>query len=291
MASSGTLATAPQPLTTPFVPSESCVDKFRTTNYITSFSWDDFSTTTLRVLVSEEADSCLPSGWNGSPASEFQASPAVCPSAWTAYNLGATVFVERSPVTRSVTASTAFCCSSGFTLSYLSGIPIADTAANACFQPITTDTTSTSPASTTSTATDSDERTTTIRTTSTENPFPDGLRVHEAWHITWKASDVSILSPSPPDLGSCTSVALATWVPGEPVDSDSLSCRSTNSGVSHGSDSDTALFRFLVIGIPVIGVVVVGVGAVVCWRRRKKRKREHDMRGGGIAGRVLERPR
>ncbi|KAL2842584.1 hypothetical protein BJX68DRAFT_270523 [Aspergillus pseudodeflectus] len=290
MASPGTPTTARQPLTTPFVPSESCVDKFQTTSYITSFPWDDFSTTTLRVLVSEEADSCLPSGWNDSPASEFQASPAVCPSAWTAYNLGATVFVERSPVTRSVTASTAFCCSSGFTLSYLSGIPIADTAANACFQPITTDTTSTSPASTASTTTNSDERAT-IRTTNTANPFPDGLRVHEAWHITWEASDVSTLSPSPPDLGSCTTVALPSWVPGEPVDSDSLACRSTNNGASHSSDSDTALFRFLVIGIPVIGATVVCIGAVVCWRRRRKRKREQDVRGGGIAGVAPEGPR
>ncbi|KAL2810105.1 hypothetical protein BJX63DRAFT_434625 [Aspergillus granulosus] len=270
MTSSGTTA-APQALTTPFVPPESCIDQFRTTSYISSFRWNSFSTTTLRVLVSEEAESCLPSGWDGR-GSELRFSPAVCPSAWTAYDLGGTVSVERSLVTRSKTVSTAFCCSSGFTLSYLSGIPIPDTAANACFQPIPT--TAPSPSSTT---TDPDTQTTTAAT----NPFPHGLRVHEAWHITWEASDASTLSPSPPDLGSCTTIALESWVPGAPVDSGSLACRSSSDGTSHSSSSDTALFRFLVIGIPVIGVVVIGFGAVFCWRRRRKRGR--DRRVGGIA--------
>ncbi|KAL3462097.1 hypothetical protein BJX64DRAFT_288638 [Aspergillus heterothallicus] len=258
-------ATAPQPLTTPFSAPDSCIDQFKPTSYVTSFSWDDFSTTTLRVLLSDDAVSCLPSGWD-TPGSEFRASPAVCPSAWTAYDLGGTVSVERSPITRSKTASTAFCCSSGFTLSYLSGIPVADTAANACFQPINTTPLPSEVAPATSPS-------------SPANPFPNGLRVHKAWHITWEASDAPTLSPSPPDLGSCTTIALATWVPGVSVDSSLLACRSENDGTSHGSSSDTALFRFLVIGIPVIGVVLIVCGAVLCWRRRRRRKRREDQTG------------
>ncbi|KAL2784834.1 hypothetical protein BJX66DRAFT_77396 [Aspergillus keveii] len=283
MTSSGTAASAAQALTTPFIPPESCIDRFRTSSYISSFSWDGFSTTTLCVLVSQDAEeSCLPSGWED-PRREsgFEASPAVCPDAWTAYDLGGTVSVERSPVTRSVTASTAFCCSSGFTLSYLYGIPIPDTAANACFQPITVTssppaTESTERTSITATATTT---TTTTTITSPVNPFPNGLRVHKPWHITWEATDVSTLHPPPPDLGSCTAVALETWVPGTSVDDDDAgsallaACRSSNDGTSHSSSSDTALFRFLVIGIPVIVVVVVvALGAAWWWRRRKRKR-------------------
>ncbi|KAL3440396.1 hypothetical protein BJX65DRAFT_314816 [Aspergillus insuetus] len=257
MTSTGTPTTAPQALTTPFVPPEDCIDQFTATSYITSFSWGEYSTTTLRVLLSEAADSCLPSGWDV-PASEFQPSPAVCPSDWTAYNLGGTA---------------------GFTLSYLYGIPIAESAANACFEPITIPTATN--------ATSSPGSTSTASTITPTNPFPHGLRVHNAWHITWEASDVPSLSPSPPDLGSCTTLALATWVPGTPVDAESLACGTTNDGASHSSNSDTALFRFLVIGIPVIAVVVLGVGAVVFWRRRRRRKGEEQyQRTGGGGGQV-----
>jgi hypothetical protein len=60
---------------------------------------------TAHIALSNSADprfaTCQPSGWAAvPPASRFSFSPAVCPSGWTAYDLGTTA----------ASVSTAYCC-------------------------------------------------------------------------------------------------------------------------------------------------------------------------------------
>lgn len=116
-ASTAVAATATSPLlalTTPFIQSPSCADVFVTTSVISSFYWNDYSTTTIKVLASDPADprfpSCQPSGWGSvAPQSRFSFSPAVCPGGWTAYELSAS---ETDVSSTSIsTVSTAYCCS------------------------------------------------------------------------------------------------------------------------------------------------------------------------------------
>jgi hypothetical protein len=107
--SSPTRATL-QALTTPFVPPPNCADQFTTTAFISSYTTGTESGySIISFLASDPADprfsACQPSGWDRNLDSDFQFSPAVCPSGWTAYNLGGTVSNPEAPFT------TAYCCS------------------------------------------------------------------------------------------------------------------------------------------------------------------------------------
>ncbi len=97
-----------QALTTPFVAPPGCADQFLT--YLSTYH--DTAVTT--ILASGPADyrfaSCQPSGWIASPS--FQFSPAVCPSGWTAYDVGGTASAIIEPTTTHTrTFTTACCCS------------------------------------------------------------------------------------------------------------------------------------------------------------------------------------
>jgi hypothetical protein len=155
---------------------------------------------------------------------------------------------------------------SGFSLSFIDSLPINGISGTACFQDIAdpgTTTASESPFSILARAQSAESRL-----------YPNGLRVHNAWHISWEASDVVTLSPPPPRLPCPTSV-LSTWVPGATVDPNLLgsACDSNNDGTSHMSESETRVFWFLVIGLPIILLTLVATCfGVWCHRRRKARK-------------------
>ncbi|KAH8659816.1 hypothetical protein BX600DRAFT_551376 [Xylariales sp. PMI_506] len=260
-----TTTLAPQALTTPFVPPRNCTTQFYTTKFITSLG---ASTTTVKVLVSGPADAqfsaCQPSGW-GEGTSSFAFSPAVCPSGWTAYDLGA-----AGPVTFTQTLSTAFCCASGFKLTYNARLPISGLSETVCIETAVRDVTTIS----------------TIRSdvhvTQVEPQFPTGgFRVHTAWHISWGPSDTATLTPSPPPLPSCATSALSIWVPGASVNSSLLGspCSSVE---EHWSSSQTSGFLFMAIGIPII-VLALLCGCLGCWCRQLRRKKSLKT-GQGQAG-------
>ncbi len=97
-----------QALTTPFVAPPDCADQFLT--YRSTY----YNSAVTTILASGPADSrfasCQPSGWNAGPS--FQFSPAVCPSGWTAYDVGGTISAIIEPATTHTrTFTTAYCCS------------------------------------------------------------------------------------------------------------------------------------------------------------------------------------
>ncbi|KAK4100218.1 hypothetical protein N658DRAFT_497447 [Parathielavia hyrcaniae] len=247
---------APQALTTPFVPPPSCANQFITTSFVSS-------STTVTVLASGPADArfsaCQPPGWDSGGESSglngFRFSPAVCPSGWTAYNLGGTMLSD---------VTTAYCCSSGFTHS-LYWNQIDGISPTACFANISD---TTAPTATASSALS-----------------PHGFRVHNAWHISWEASDIPSLSPTPPPFATCiTSPVIRSWVPGATVEPDAflvpegVEC---NDGTSRWSKAQTASFFFLIVGLPTIILAIVVTCLVVCCCRRRRRVREGREREGG----------
>jgi hypothetical protein len=114
-----------------------------------------------------------------------------------------------------------------------------------------------------------------------------GMRVHNAWHISWASSDVASLTPAPPTLPcpSNPSVVIPSWTPGATVDPGlSGQCSSqTNDGVDRWSGSTSSGFQFLAIGLPVIGVVLIAAWAGWWWRRRSRRRREKLERAQALA--------
>lgn len=101
-------ATALLALTTPFVQPPECTDVFLVTDIVTRIGGTTYPETTLRVSVSAPIDpgfaSCQPSGWaDVVTQNQFQFSPAVCPSGWTAYRV-----VADGTATSAITR--AYCC-------------------------------------------------------------------------------------------------------------------------------------------------------------------------------------
>lgn len=125
------------------------------------------------------------------------------------------------------------------------------------------------------------------------------FRAHNPWKITWEASDLTNLGPSPPnlDLPCGWSTELSTWIPGSTVDPSFISrqdeCASimnTNNPPSRPRPSnmnDNANFR--VVGLPVIGSLAL-FGFIVwfcCYwsqRRRDKRRAVQAPHQGDVAG-------
>jgi hypothetical protein len=104
-AAAATTTTTLLALTTPFVQAPTCTDISTTTSIATIFPWNNYTTTTIQVQLSDVDDprfaTCQPPGWASIvPENQFSFSPAVCPSDWTAYQLEATG-----------TLTTAWCCS------------------------------------------------------------------------------------------------------------------------------------------------------------------------------------
>ncbi|KAK3899832.1 hypothetical protein C8A05DRAFT_17792 [Staphylotrichum tortipilum] len=233
-------------LPTAFVQPETCSNIFSTTVLtptVTSTHVISHSTTLVstvyevRITVSDPAaprfTTCQPPGWASvAPESRFVFSPAVCPSGWKAYDLrtfGAT--------------STAYCCASGYFLDNPSWVRVDDVESRACFKPVTP------PADNPS---------------AEAFPSPTDVMVHNAYRISWQASDTATMSPQPPDL---TCGTMYTWVPGSPVTSSPCPTHYNDSPISDG------VAVFLKIGLPIIVVLgVAGLAGLCCYYPYKERE-------------------
>ncbi|KFY68177.1 hypothetical protein V496_01244, partial [Pseudogymnoascus sp. VKM F-4515 (FW-2607)] len=182
-------------LTTPFVQKPDCAAVWALTDFTTYVAGVP---TTVTILVSDVNDerftSCQPSGWGSViPTSRFSFSPAVCPSDWTYYHMAS----EYHPAT----FSTAYCCASGFSLAMnLYQFPYPDSELP-CIRLVIAGSVS--------------MMGTLLDDAGSTQLFTQGTQVHNAWHISWAASDTSTLSPALPELTS--SKFVPTWVPGESI--------------------------------------------------------------------------
>lgn len=96
------------------------------------------------------------------------------------------------------------------------------------------------------------------------------VRLHEAWAITWDATDTPTLTPELPPLTS--SSILPTWTAGQVVSDDDYTGGPTP--VDNGTQIPDSLYWFMVVGIPIIFVVLVGSCVWCCVRSCMKKKRE-----------------
>ncbi|KAJ4152853.1 hypothetical protein LMH87_009373 [Akanthomyces muscarius] len=186
--------------------------------------------------------------------------PAVCPSAWTAYDLQ----IEAAGSGNS-RLSSAWCCPSGFTptgnAEYYQGSAI-----RACAQTLAQNTSLSSAWK--------DHGRELITTQLLETP----------WLITWAKSDTKTLSPRPPSLGDrCTRAEISTWVPGAKVSESDRICYQSE----HGPDwLGSSLFWFLVVGLPVIVITIPSVWCCCILPGRKKRRERRAQDKREIAARV-----
>ncbi|KAF7133712.1 hypothetical protein CNMCM5793_005066 [Aspergillus hiratsukae] len=204
----------------------------------------------------------------------FSFSPGVCPSQWTYYDM-------RTEILHGNTQSTAFCCSrsalailldsvqppfttekltltlySGFDLSLTRNFSDRDNFTASCTRVLT--------------------RGETITGTLSHGKGPQvlftaGIQAHQAWAISWSASDTATMSPSLPDLTNV--IVVPTWVPGETINP---SLYEGASGTSDGPRLE-GVMHFVMIGIPIIGVAIIALG-IWCWCCRGKRE-ERQQRG------------
>ena len=110
--------------------------------------------------------------------------------------------------------------------------------------------------------------------------FPSGMQIHNAYQISWDATDKPTLSPTPPDFDYECSATLAKWVPGESV--GALPCRNRT---DDGKFGDGRLYMFLVVGIPVIAVALIAGCCGVYFRNRRKKVRGREERSSGRGAR------
>lgn len=81
------------------------------------------------------------------------------------------------------------------------------------------------------------------------------VQAHDAWRITWAASDRAVLSPTPPAFDACQSIDV--WVPGsKPTIQD---CPKEDSGVQW-----TAGYIFLITGLPIIVFILFVICITLC---------------------------
>jgi hypothetical protein len=110
----------------------------------------------------------------------------------------------------------------------------------------------------------SDETSLTTRT------FASGVQVHQAWHVSWAASDTNTLSPSLPDLTS--SMLVPTWVPGQSIPPGAYDRASKNDETALNGLGQVTLF--LEIGIPLIAIALIAGCGWCCWARKRSRRRK-----------------
>ncbi|KAI6763891.1 hypothetical protein HG530_007680 [Fusarium avenaceum] len=92
------------------------------------------------------------------------------------------------------------------------------------------------------------------------------LMLHKAWSISWNASDTSTMTPKLPSLTNKMEVPV--WTPGQDIPKGEYDESPVEDGPLSGVTG-----RFLLIGIPIIGVFFVLLGAWICFVRHKRRKR------------------
>ncbi|KAF6800983.1 hypothetical protein CMUS01_15526 [Colletotrichum musicola] len=90
--------------------------------------------------------------------------------------------------------------------------------------------------------------------------------MHEAWAVTWDATDTSTLTPKLPTLTS--SMRVPKWTPGQKI-------RKGEYDPYHSYAVEifsSPVLYFLMIGMPIIGALVMG-SCVWCCVRKCRRKR------------------
>ncbi|VUC24038.1 unnamed protein product [Clonostachys rosea] len=252
-------------LTTPFVPPTGCADKFPLTIGITDSGLSNGTKTSsvLTILASGPDASgyadCQPSQWNTADSS-LSFSPAVCPSAWTAYRIS-----QNSNGTWE-----AHCCSRGFIYGY-HGHDIHRIENTACVRAIANNmTTSTRISARTNTVgTVVHKYTDTIKTSSGSST----LLIHNAWHIYWDPTDVASLSPTPP-IPVCSTSTINTWTPGESlINGTYLGSGCERPASDMGSAASWRIYAFLIVGLPIIlGLALIGGVAFAIYSCTKKRR-------------------
>ncbi|KAL2064522.1 hypothetical protein VTL71DRAFT_3659 [Oculimacula yallundae] len=246
-------------LTTPFVQPSGCDSR-----------WSFTRVSTFSILVSDLVPSCHPSGWDEVvPQIQLKFRPAVCPSGWTYYRMGDPDYMVEAANPSSISSTTAKCCNSGFTLDNIHGPLIGIFPDSRCIR-ILSGTETTFPMVTTS-----DLSANSIPSlASTALPFGQTFMVHEAWAVTWAASDRPTLTPKLPDLTSW--MLIPTWNPGESIPKGLYD--------RHGSENSQSLtmprgfFWFLVIGGPIIFLVSLSLCISCCVINRKQKRRKEAAR-------------
>ncbi|CAJ0538944.1 Ff.00g068040.m01.CDS01 [Fusarium sp. VM40] len=238
-----TTATATQllALTTPFKQPRGCDSHWERTSILST----EGDTSTVLVLLSKAVPSCYPSGWEDVvPESRWNFNPAVCPSGWTYYDMAED---------REMGVSTASCCNSGYTRLNDDDWELVayDISTYHCGRWVQ----NTDELSTTSNA-EAASSVSTIRT----------LMLHKAWSISWNASDTSTMTPKLPSLTNKMEVPV--WTPGQDIPKGKYDESLVEDGPLSGVTG-----RFLLIGLPIIGVFFVLLGAWICFVRHKRRQR------------------
>ncbi|KAK1757148.1 hypothetical protein QBC47DRAFT_444038 [Echria macrotheca] len=228
--------------TTPFPQPASCSSILTTSvQVITGYGTTATSTYLLPDTTDARYTACLaPAGGD-----KFSFSPAVCPQSWTAWWLGwSSVDGDRRGTAAII--STAYCCSPSFSLPE----ETPDVLSPSCVQIITA---TTGPNSNGGGP---------VETTALSKALVP------AWHISWKDTDVSTLSPQPPAI---TSGRFKTWVPGS----------SPEPQPTQGSALGSPLFYFLVVGLPLIVVAAIIACLFFACRARFTRPQSSGRRGFG----------
>ncbi|WQF90323.1 hypothetical protein CDEST_15337 [Colletotrichum destructivum] len=236
-------ATALLALTTPFVPPSDCETQWKTTSGpLTTVSG---TTVMIPVMINDPAASCYPSGWdNVTPESRLSFKPGVCPDGWT-YN--------RMAEAGSPEASTAYCCNSGYHYNSFSGYPfITSVIPNQCGRMVVN--------------TGADFK-------ASDTKISQTLLVHEAWAITWAASDTATLTPKLPTLTN--SMEIPTWIPGQIIrDGEYDPSPTPTRRPDHGPYMGEGALYFLMIGMPIIGAIMIGSCVWCCVRKCKKNRQQ-----------------
>ncbi|UZP39393.1 hypothetical protein NXS19_007209 [Fusarium pseudograminearum] len=207
------------------------------------------SSTATSVMVSDFVTSCHPSGSGDSDSAKaLSFSPGVCPSGW---NYNAIARVTHS----STVATTAFCCASGYQFRSLhqdqySANSVVSDQCESWSKGAEVDSGSA------------------IVTSS----HGDGtLIVHQAWAITWDASNRATPSPKPPALSS--EQTIRSWEALTSVKGEALFTKRRNEG-----PGTTTEINFLMIGLPIIfGALFICLFCMCFWNRRKMRKRGQEV--------------
>ncbi|VBB73718.1 Putative protein of unknown function [Podospora comata] len=218
-------------LTTPFVAPPGC-PSFTTTSVDTS-SIDGVAA----VLVADDP-SCLPGGWaDVVPESRMNFNPAVCPSGWVYHSIANGDETDKF---------TAFCCDRELVRGKIT---------NGCGRWTTRLNSDSGSDAATITGADAASST---------------LLVHNAWAITWSASDIPNLTPQPPSITN--SMLVPTWTPGDVIP-DGKYDRSSPSGDNRNNFLPVNAQWFLMVGMPIIGALLIGSCVFFCVRNSKKKKR------------------
>lgn len=98
--------------------------------------------------------------------------------------------------------------------------------------------------------------------------FTGGYLGHEPLRIQWNRTDAATLSPSPPQVTEDNRY-IPTWVPGHKAELE----RSQNMEGDSENDPWKPLFHFLVIGLPLIVVTLIGCCFMCCVRHSRNKRR------------------